>query len=116
MKKLITVVIYCLSIHLISNCQPYDPSKINKKAIALYNQGMERAENGNLTMAAGLFAKAIETDNRYVDAYLASAAVYGTLKSYKTGIDYYEKAFALDSNYTIEYKFSYSIQLAETGD
>lgn len=116
MKKLISLAFYCFLVHNISFAQPYDPSKVNKKAVALYNQGMDRAENDNLTMAAGLFVKAIETDNRYVDAYLRLGAVYGKLKSFKTGIDYYEKAFALDPDYTLEYKYAYSVQLAEIGE
>jgi len=116
MKKLVSLAFCCFLLHNISFAQPYDPAKVNKKAVALYNQGMERAESDNLTMAAGLFVKAIETDNRYVDAYLRLGAVYGKLKSFKTGIDYYEKAFALDPDYTLEYKYSYSIQLAEIGE
>lgn len=115
MKKLIILAVYCLPA-LISYSQPYDPSKVNKKAVALYNQAMERAESDNLTMAAGLLVKAIETDTKYVDAYLTLAAVYGKLKSYKSGIDYFEKAFAIDPVYTLDYKFSYSIQLAGLGE
>lgn len=116
MKKLISVVVYCIFVQISSHAQPYDPSKINKKAVVLFNQAMERAENGSLTMATGLFLKAVETDNKYVDAYLALASVYGRLKNYKTSADYYEKAFALDSNYTIEYKYLYSVQLAGMGE
>jgi outer membrane protein OmpA-like peptidoglycan-associated protein/tetratricopeptide (TPR) repeat protein len=107
---------FCI-LHLVSShAQSYDPQKINKKAIALYNQAMERAQDNNLTMAAGLLLKAIETDNKYVEAYLSLAGVYGELKSYKSSVEYYEKAFALDPDYTIEYKLSYSIQLAGLGE
>ncbi len=70
---------------------------------------MERAQDGNLTSAAGLLQQAIETDKNYVDAYLSLAGVYGKLKSYKSSSKYYEKAFAIDSDYTIEYKLPYSI-------
>jgi tetratricopeptide (TPR) repeat protein len=38
------------------------------------------------------------------------------LKNYKSSTEYYEKAFALDSNYTIEYKLPYSINLAGMGE
>lgn len=100
----------------ISYSQPYDPAKVNKKAVVLYNQGIERAQDGNLTLAAGLLLKAIETDNKYLDAYLALAAVYSQLKLYKSSVDYYEKAFAQDTAYTIDYKLSYSVQLAGLGE
>jgi tetratricopeptide (TPR) repeat protein len=101
-----------------ANClfAQYDPGKINKKAVALYNQGIERADDGNLTNAAGLLLQATETDKNYVDAYLSLAAVYGKLKSYKSSIANYEKAFAIDSNYTLDYKMGYSIQLAGAGE
>ena len=101
-----------------ANCllAQYDPGKINKKAVALYNQAIERANDGNLTHAAGLLQQAIEADKNYIDAYLSLAAVYGKLKSYKSSTENYEKAFALDSNYTLDYKLAYSIQLAGSGE
>jgi tetratricopeptide (TPR) repeat protein len=37
------------------------------------------------------------------------------MKNYKTSTDNYEKAFAIDSNYTNEYKLPYSINLAGQG-
>ena len=94
----------------------YDPSKINKKAIQLYSQAMERTQDGNLASAAGLLLQSIEIDRNYVEAYLSLGGVYGQLKSYKSSCEYYEKAFALDSNYTIEYKLPYSINLAGMGE
>jgi len=116
MKKLISLAFYCFLLHNISSAQPYDPAKVNKKAVALYDQAMERAQDGNLTLAAGLFLKAIETDKSYLEAYLSVAGVYGQLKNYKTGTEYYEKAFSMDPGYSIEFKLPYSIQLAGMGE
>ena len=115
MKKLIILFATFFSLH-ISYSQPYDPSKINKKAVQLYNQAIERATDGNLALAVGLLQQCIETDKRYVDAYLSLAGVYGQLKNYKNSVGIYEKAFVLDSNYTIDYKLPYSIQLAGMGE
>jgi outer membrane protein OmpA-like peptidoglycan-associated protein/tetratricopeptide (TPR) repeat protein len=115
MKKLIILFAACFSFY-ISYSQPYDPSKINKKAVQLYNQAMERANDGNLALAVGLLQQCIETDSRYLEAYLSLAGVYGQLKNYKNSVSIYEKAFALDSNYTIDYKLPYSIQLAGMGE
>jgi outer membrane protein OmpA-like peptidoglycan-associated protein/tetratricopeptide (TPR) repeat protein len=84
--------------------------------VAIYNQAIERANDGSLTNAAGLLQQAIETDKNYIDAYLALAAVYGKLKIYKSSTANYEKAFTIDSNYTIDYKLAYSIQLAGAGE
>lgn len=115
MKKVFLFFVCCVSF-IISFSQPYDQNRINKKAIALYNQAMQRAQSGNLTLAAGSLLQCIETDNKYVDAYLSLAGVYGQLKNYKPCINYYEKAFALDPDYTIEYKLPYSINLAGSGE
>ena len=95
--------------------QSYDPSKINKKATQLYEQALERAQDGNLVHAAGLLLESIEADKKYVDAYLSLAGVYGQLKSHNNSIKYYEQAFALDSGYTVQYNLPYSINLAATG-
>jgi outer membrane protein OmpA-like peptidoglycan-associated protein/tetratricopeptide (TPR) repeat protein len=95
--------------------QPYDPSKVNKKAVALYTQAQERAEDENYTSAAGLLLQAVEMDKNYVDAYLALGSVYAKLKNYKYSVNYFEKAFALDSVYTLYFKYTYAHQLAGLG-
>ena len=102
-------VAYCLSAQ-------YDPGKINKKAVQIYEQALERAQDGNLVNAAGLLLQCIEIDKKYVDAYLSLAGVYGQLKNHTNSIKYYEQAFAIDSDYTAEYKLPYSINLAATGE
>src|SRR5688572_14695126 len=115
MKKLLLYVGTYL-ILAASYSQAYDPDKINKKAVKLYNQAMERAQDGNLISATGLLLQCIEMDPNYTDAYLSLAGVYGQLKNYKTSTEYYEKAFVQDTNYTIEYKLPYSINLAGLGE
>ena len=84
-----------------ANCvfAQYDPSKIDKKAVALYNQAIQRAEDGNLVNAAGLLVQAIETDKNYLEACLALANIYGKMKSYKSSVNYYEKAFAIPKGF-----------------
>ena len=64
MKKLLFIIVSLLTIQ--SSLAQYDPSKINKKAVALYTQAQERIENGSLTNAAGFLQQAIETDKNYV--------------------------------------------------
>ncbi len=113
-KLLIFIIIFCTTTLAFS--QPYDPEKVNKKAKELYQQAIERAQDGNMTSATGLLLKCIELDNKFVDAYLSLAGSYGQLKNYNNSIKYYEQAFALDSNYTITYKLPYSINLAGIGE
>lgn len=114
MKKLFLCLITLSLLHN-SFSQSYDPGKVNKKAIALYNQAMEQAQNGQLTNAADLLLQVLQTDDKYLDAYLSLAGVYGQQKNYASSIEYYEKAFAQDADYTIEYKLPYSINLAGSG-
>jgi outer membrane protein OmpA-like peptidoglycan-associated protein/tetratricopeptide (TPR) repeat protein len=117
MKALLNTL-FCFCLLLFTNCifAQYDPSKINKKAVELYKQAMERTQDGNLVSAAGLLLQSIDIDKNYVEAYLSLGGIYGQLKSYKSSCEYYEKAFVLDSNYTIEYKLPYSINLAGMGE
>lgn len=114
MKK--TLLLSCCCALLISSFAQYNPEKINKKAIALYSQALERAQTGNLTHAAGLLVQSIEIDKKYVDAYLSLGGVYGQMKNYKSSTEYYEKAFSMDPDYTMDYKLPYSINLAGMGE
>jgi outer membrane protein OmpA-like peptidoglycan-associated protein/tetratricopeptide (TPR) repeat protein len=114
MKKLLA---FLAAFFILHPCfAQYDPAKINKKATQLYNQAMERVDDGNLASAAGLLQQAIEADKNYADAYLAVAGIYAKLKSYKSSVTNYEKAIAIDTNYTLDYKLVYSIQLAGLGE
>jgi tetratricopeptide (TPR) repeat protein len=101
---------------LTSFAQSYDPTKVNKKTQQLYEQAITRAQEGNYANAVGLLKQCIEQDNKYVDAYLSLAGVFGQLKSYQESVNYYEKAFAMDSVYSNEYKLPYSINLAGLGN
>lgn len=115
MKRPFLLGIACITL-LNSFSQSYNPERVNKNARTLYNQAMTRAEEGNLTHAAGLLLRSIQEDGSYVDAYLSLAGVYRDLKTYKSSIEFYEKAFALDPVYTIDYKLPYSINLAGLGE
>lgn len=118
MKTSLSFVLLSISLLLIGHfsfAQHYNPSKVKKKAIKLYNEALDRAEEGNLALAASLFKQSIDADDKYLDAYLSLAGVFGQEKNYASCIEYYEKAFALDSDYTIEYKLPYSINLAGMG-
>ncbi|MCW3118484.1 MAG: flagellar motor protein MotB [Chitinophagaceae bacterium] len=96
--------------------QGYDPEKVNKKAINVYNQALEKAQGGHYQESIHFLLQSIQIDGKYIDAYLSLAGVYGQLKDYGHSINYYEQAFALDSDYTFEYKLSYSINLAGLGE
>jgi outer membrane protein OmpA-like peptidoglycan-associated protein/tetratricopeptide (TPR) repeat protein len=93
----------------------YDETKVNKKAIEAYTKAMEKAQDGKYYDAIEALQEAIRRDAKYVDAYLSLAGILGQLKDYEKSVAIYEKAFALDSNYTAGYRLPYSINLAGLG-
>ena len=98
--RLILFTFFILHFTLYSYGQ-YDPSRINKKAVETYNHALEQAQGNNYEMAIASLNKAIQLDPNYIEAYLSLAGVYGQLKNYDQSASWYEKAFALDSNYSI---------------
>jgi outer membrane protein OmpA-like peptidoglycan-associated protein len=115
MKKLLFLLVYC-SLSIFSFAQPYDPLKVNKQAIPFFNMAMEKAQDGNVTEAIVWVKKAIETDGKYLEAYLLLAGFYKDVKKYNESIAAYEKAFAIDSVFAFDYKLAYSISLAGKGE
>ena len=93
----------------------YDPTKINKKAFSVYMQAMEKANGRDFKAAIDLLEQCITLEPKYADAFLSLGGVYGQLKNYTKSTENYEKAFAIDPNYTNEYKLPYSINLAGQG-
>ena len=115
MKKIFLYLTTCFLLKS-TFAQTYDPDKVDKKAKGLYNQAMEQAQDGLLNNAAALLQQSIAIDNKYLEAYLSLAGVYGQQKNYQYSVEYYEKAFAQDTGFTIEYKLPYSITLAGLGE
>lgn len=95
--------------------QKYDPAKVNKKAVNLYNLGLDQAQNGKYKEALQYIDQALQADPRYIDGYLTRAGIYGEMKDYQNCIINYEKAFALDTQYTKDYKLPYAINLGGAG-
>ncbi len=109
---LITLCIFSYSI----NAQTYNPAKVNKKPVALYQQAIERANDNNYISAIGLLTQAVTLDKNYVDAHIAMASIYSKLNTYNKSIESFETAFAIDSVYTIPDKLLYSTMLASVGE
>ena len=94
----------------------YDPEKVNKKAAQLYSKALELAQNDDFKGGIAVLQQAVRVDNRYEDAYLSMAGMYGELKNYQDAVDNYEKARAIDSLYFMDYNLPYSINLAGKGE
>ncbi|MGV3657731.1 MAG: OmpA family protein [Chitinophagaceae bacterium] len=115
MKSLQTLLTLCLFFFAITTSAQFDVSKINKKAVAAYNQAMELAQNGQYTQSIAALQQAIKHDAKYIDAYLSLAGVYGQVKDHEQSEATDEKAFLIDTTYTAEYKLPYAINLAGMG-
>ena len=109
-------IICILSFSQVVIAQSYDPEKVSKKAISYYNQAIEKAQEGKYTDAIAMLEKCISIDKKYLDAYLSLGGVFGHLKNYTKSIEYYEMAFSMDINYSLDYKLPYSINLAGLGE
>ncbi|HVU56377.1 MAG TPA: OmpA family protein [Puia sp.] len=94
----------------------YKPEKVNKKAAQLYTKALEQAEAEDFKGGIETLKQAIKFDEKFEDAYLSLAGMYGELKHYQDAIDNYEKARAIDSSYFLDYNLPYSINLAGKGD
>jgi outer membrane protein OmpA-like peptidoglycan-associated protein/tetratricopeptide (TPR) repeat protein len=113
-NKYYTLSLFCCFIYAAVSGQ-YNPGKVNKKAVAFYQQAIERVNDQNYISAVGLLTQAVQVDKNYIDAYVALANVYSKLYNYNKSIENYEKAFAIDSVYTIQDKLMYSTMLATVG-
>jgi outer membrane protein OmpA-like peptidoglycan-associated protein len=94
----------------------YDPEKVNKEAARLHSKALELAQGDNNNEAIQAWQHALAIDNRFVDAYLSLAGMYGQLKNYPMALANFEKARSIDSNYFKEFNLSYSIDLAGVGN
>src|SRR5687767_10630655 len=89
--------------------------KTQEKAQEAYNRAIAFAQDGKYNEAITNLQDAIQKNPKYVDAYLSLAGVYGQVKNHQQSVAIYERAFALDSSYTFEYRLPYSINLAGLG-
>jgi outer membrane protein OmpA-like peptidoglycan-associated protein len=106
---------FLLSILILRSEAQYDPSKIDKKAVQLFDLSMEQGRDGNLQEGIATLKKAVAIDPGYADAYLSMAGMYTELKNYQAAVDNYRIAKSIDSIYFTDYNLSYSLPLAGLG-
>jgi tetratricopeptide (TPR) repeat protein len=113
MKKVFLLLFCCLN--LASFAQTYDATKVNKKALQVFEKALVKLQNDELKEAIPLLKKAIDTDGKFIDAVLSLGSVYAGLKDYKTAVEYFEKGRSMDPEYFRFYNLPYSINLAGLG-
>lgn len=104
-----------LVIGMRAHAQQYDPEKVNRKIMALYEKAIGLLRDDAFREAVPLLLTAVKEDSNFVDGYLSLAGTFGQLKQYKRSIVFYEKAKQLDSLYFGVYELPYSMNLAGNG-
>ena len=113
--KIITVFCFiCTCVKTVS-AQWYDPEKVNKKAVAIYETAYQEAVDGNYTASIAHLADALKADPKYIDVYLSRAGIYANMKNYSASVADFETAFQKDPVYSSTFLLPFSISLAGTG-
>jgi outer membrane protein OmpA-like peptidoglycan-associated protein len=112
MKPICTVLFFLV---LLQARGQYDPSRVDKKAAKLYLLSQQQAGDDKFLEGIESLKQAVAIDNRFEDAYLSMAGMYGELKNYQSAVDNYKIARSIDSIYFKDYSLSYSINLAGLG-
>ncbi len=97
------------------HAQQYDPDKVSKKTLLLYDKAIGLLKDDALKEAVPVLLDCIQSDTNFLDAYLSLAGVFGELKQYKRSIQFYEIGKAKDPQYFMPYYLPYSINLAGDG-
>jgi outer membrane protein OmpA-like peptidoglycan-associated protein len=92
-----------------------DPVHAVKKAQELYNTGLRKAGEGDISQGIKLLKEAIKIDSKFPEALLSLAGMFAEIKNYPESVDYYERAKTIDSNYFKDYSLPYSISIAGMG-
>jgi outer membrane protein OmpA-like peptidoglycan-associated protein len=96
--------------------QWYNPEKVNKKAVALFNTGYQNAVEGQYVNAIANCTDALKIEPNYIDALLARADIFARMKNFIASSQDYEMAISKDSIYTKDYLLQYATSLATAGN
>ncbi len=120
MNKYFSLCSFLTSIFLLGSFlahgQWYDGSKINNKAVQLFDKASLDASNGEIVKSIEKLTDAIKIDPNYVDAILARADMYASIKNYTASIIDYNNAIKKDSVYTNGFLLAYAESLAGNGE
>lgn len=117
-NRILILLSFSLFCFVLPTAAQYDVTKVDRKAVALYERAIEMTELSKYRDAIVLLQQAIAREESYVDAYLSLAGVYGQLKEYAQSVAVYEKGFAVDTAYASDpgFQLPYAINLAGKGD
>jgi len=90
------LILYLLAFALVAQDKPATNSK---RAIEVYNRGLQQYSLHNFDLAEKLLLEAIKADPRFIDAYLMLAEVYEDSKQPLKAIEAYHNALAIRKDY-----------------
>ena len=82
--KLLCTLVFFLCFYTLE--AQYDPAKINKKAVQLFDLSMQQGRDGNLPEGIATLKKAVAINPGYADAYLSMAGMYTEIKNYQAAV------------------------------
>lgn len=114
--KVVSFLIMSFLLPVVGATQAYNPDKVNRKALQLYEKAFQKA-NENLTKeAVTLLQEATTADENYADAWIALGRLQLELKNYPYSVVCFKRAQFIDLNYFKPFWLSYAAGLAGTGD
>lgn len=96
--------------------QAYNPEKVSRKALQLYEKAFQKASENQTKEAITLLQEATSIDENYADAWIALGRLQLELKNYPYSVVCFKRAQFIDLNYFKPYWLSYAAGLAGTGD
>ena len=96
--------------------QAYNPDKVSRKALQLYEKAFQKASENQTKEAVTLLQEATSADENYADAWIALGRLQLELKNYPYSVICFKRAQFIDLNYFKPHWLSYASGLAGTGD
>ena len=96
--------------------QAYNPDKVSRKAVQLYEKAFQKASENQTKEAVTLLQEATSADENYADAWIALGRLQLELKNYPYSVICFKRAQFIDLNYFKPHWLSYASGLAGTGE
>ena len=114
--KVVSFLIMSFLLPVVGATQAYNPDKVNRKAVQLYEKAFQKASEDLTKEAITLLQEATSADENYADAWIALGRLQLELKNYPYSVVCFKRAQFIDLNYFKPFWLSYAAGLAGTGD
>ena len=115
-SRIIVLYIVVVLFPVLVAAQAYNPDKVSRKAVQLYEKAFQKASENQTKEAVTLLQEATSADENYADAWIALGRLQLELKNYPYSVTCFKRAQFIDLNYFKPHWLSYASGLAGTGD